>query len=93
MTWTAKRFAMALALSVAVVAIAMTGCWSGVDDEMVVFAALDREFSEPILEQFTARTNIQVLPVYDKEAQKNGWPDEPSSGRARSTLVRRVLEQ
>jgi len=63
-------FVIATSVGVALVAIAATGCWSKADNEVVVYAALDREFSEPILKQFTAQTGIQVSPVYDKEAQK-----------------------
>jgi iron(III) transport system substrate-binding protein len=39
-------------------------------DEVVVYTALDRQFSEPILADFTAQTGIKVLPVYDSESTK-----------------------
>ncbi len=38
--------------------------------EVVVYTALDRQFSEPILDDFTARTGIKVLAVYDTESTK-----------------------
>lgn len=38
--------------------------------EVVVFVALDREYSEPILERFEAETGVAVRPVYDAEAAK-----------------------
>jgi iron(III) transport system substrate-binding protein len=38
--------------------------------EVVVYAALDREFSEPVLASFTRETGIQVLPKYDIESTK-----------------------
>ena len=38
--------------------------------EVVVYTALDREFSDPILKEFEAKTGIKVLPVYDTEATK-----------------------
>jgi iron(III) transport system substrate-binding protein len=38
--------------------------------EVVVYTALDRQFSEPILADFTARTGIRVRPVYDTESTK-----------------------
>jgi iron(III) transport system substrate-binding protein len=38
--------------------------------EVVVYTALDRQFSEPILVDFTARTGIKVRPVYDAESTK-----------------------
>ena len=48
----------------------LTGCWAAGDNEVVVYAALDREFSEPILDRFTADTGISVRAVYDKESTK-----------------------
>ena len=44
------------------------GC--GSDDEVVVYAALDREFSAPILEDFEEQTGASVLPKYDVESTK-----------------------
>jgi iron(III) transport system substrate-binding protein len=38
--------------------------------EVVVYTALDRQFSEPILSDFTARTRIRVNAVYDTESTK-----------------------
>jgi iron(III) transport system substrate-binding protein len=38
--------------------------------EVVVFTALDRIYSEPILREFESRTGIAVRPVYDAEAAK-----------------------
>ncbi len=46
------------------------GCWSRAEQEVVVYAALDREFSEPILKDFQAATGIQVLDKYDVESTK-----------------------
>ena len=40
------------------------------ESEVVVYAALDREFSEPILKQFEAKTGIQVRASYDVESTK-----------------------
>lgn len=37
---------------------------------VVVYAALDREFSEPILKDFTSRTGIRVDCAYDAESTK-----------------------
>ena len=36
----------------------------------MVYSALDREFSEPILERFTQETRIRALPKYDLESAK-----------------------
>lgn len=38
--------------------------------EVVVYTALDREFSEPIFKQFTAKSGIEVRPVFDSESVK-----------------------
>ncbi len=40
------------------------------NDEVVVYTALDRQFSEPILDDFTSRTGIRVRAVYDTESTK-----------------------
>jgi iron(III) transport system substrate-binding protein len=37
---------------------------------VVVYAALDREFSEPILKDYARRTGVQVLPKFDVESTK-----------------------
>ncbi len=55
---------------VASIALAASGCWSGSDNEVVVYTALDAEFSQPILRQFTADTGIAALPKYDTESTK-----------------------
>jgi iron(III) transport system substrate-binding protein len=38
--------------------------------EVIVYTALDRQFSEPILDEFTAQTGIRALAVYDTESTK-----------------------
>ncbi len=37
---------------------------------VVVYTSVDQVFSEPVLKEFTNRTGIDVLPVYDVEAAK-----------------------
>jgi iron(III) transport system substrate-binding protein len=48
------------------------GCWSDPDVQrtVVVYTALDREFSEPLLNEFTKATGIRVLAKYDDESTK-----------------------
>lgn len=48
----------------------LTGCWSATDREVIVYAALDREFSEPILQDFSAAQGIEVRAKYDIESTK-----------------------
>jgi iron(III) transport system substrate-binding protein len=38
--------------------------------EVVVYVALDREFSEPVLDDFSKETGIKALPKYDIESTK-----------------------
>jgi iron(III) transport system substrate-binding protein len=46
------------------------GCGGGHEREVVVYAALDREFSEPILDDFERASDIKVLAKYDVESTK-----------------------
>jgi hypothetical protein len=43
---------------------------AGGREEVVVYTALDRQFSEPILSEFTAKTGIEARAVYDTESTK-----------------------
>jgi len=49
---------------------ALAGCWTSGDKEVVVYTALDREFSEPILDDFEVSTGIDVLAKFDVESTK-----------------------
>lgn len=46
------------------------GCWRASEQEVVVYTALDSEFSKPILEQFGEQTRIAVRPKFDVESTK-----------------------
>lgn len=48
----------------------ITGCWSAPDREVVVYAALDREFSQPALDQFAEQEKCTVSPKFDIESTK-----------------------
>jgi iron(III) transport system substrate-binding protein len=50
--------------------LAFAGCRPRSSNEVIVYAALDREFSEPILAQFTDDSGIDVRGVYDVESSK-----------------------
>jgi iron(III) transport system substrate-binding protein len=61
------------ALAVLAGAVLPCGCERQGEAEkatVVVYTALDRQFSEPILAEFTAKTGIKVDAVYDTEATK-----------------------
>lgn len=47
------------------------GCWSHSGPEVIVYTALDSEFSEPILTEFTARSGIAVRAKFDTESTKS----------------------
>lgn len=49
----------------------LSGCWSSGQSEVVVYTALDREFSEPVLNAFSKASGIAALPKYDVESTKS----------------------
>ena len=51
-------------------AVGNLGCLQESTNEVIVYTALDREFSEPVFEDFTAATGIRVLPKFDTESTK-----------------------
>lgn len=48
----------------------LPGCLGSSAEEVVVYSSLDREFSEPVLQDFAASTGIATLPKYDVESTK-----------------------
>lgn len=63
-----RRF---LSATIPLLFLAAVGCGQKSSPEVVVYCALDREFSEPILEEFTRRTGIHVRVKYDTESTKS----------------------
>jgi iron(III) transport system substrate-binding protein len=59
---------MRLYLTIIVVVSLFAGCRE--ENTVVVYAALDREFSEPVLARFEQEAGIRVLPKYDDESTK-----------------------
>ena len=57
-------------VGLALVALAWGGCWSASGPEVVVYTALDAEFSQPILDDFQRNSRITVLPKFDLESTK-----------------------
>lgn len=51
------------------IACVYTGC-AEKKEQVVVYTSVDRIYSEPILKDFQEMTGIEVLPVYDVEANK-----------------------
>lgn len=50
--------------------IAFAGCWTASPNEVIVYTALDREFSYPILDDFEKASGVTVLPKADVESTK-----------------------
>lgn len=48
----------------------LSGCIGRSPDEVVVYTALDKEFSEPILRKLEEESGIKTLPKYDQESNK-----------------------
>ncbi len=54
----------------AILFLGLAGCWSSTGREVVVYTALDSEFSQPIFDDFTAASGIAVRPKFDTESTK-----------------------
>jgi iron(III) transport system substrate-binding protein len=52
------------------VALAMWVASGSAADVVVVYSALDREFSEPVLKAYAQKTGVRVLPKFDVESTK-----------------------
>jgi iron(III) transport system substrate-binding protein len=57
-------------LQFAILFFASAGCWTSTGREVVVYTALDSEFSQPILDEFSAETGIAARPKFDVESTK-----------------------
>jgi iron(III) transport system substrate-binding protein len=62
---------MPLAALAGLALLGVGGCQTKPANEVVVYCALDRQFSEPILEQFEKETGIAVRAKYDIESTKS----------------------
>lgn len=60
-----KTFARSL---IVIATLFAAGCTR--EPEVVVYSALDREFSEPVLTEFSKSSGIEALPKYDVESTK-----------------------
>lgn len=62
--------ALVCCAAICIASMLLAGCGPEVPPEVVVYTALDREFSGPIFERFTAETGVVVRPKYDTESTK-----------------------
>ena len=60
---------MLLLATLAMIVLGPVACFKP-SPEVVIYAAQDQEFAEPILKQFEKQTGIKVRAVYDSEAVK-----------------------
>ncbi len=56
--------------AVVLLCLLLPGCWRSGGPEVVVYTALDSEFSTPVFERFTAESGVAVLPKFDAESTK-----------------------
>jgi len=54
-----------------ILCLLLSGCGPSAANRVVVYCALDREFAEPILQDFTRETGLEVVPRWDTEANKS----------------------
>lgn len=83
---TLRRAVVGCALLLFSAAIVLSGCRQKEvqQPEVIVYTALDREFSQPIFDEFTKRTGIAVRAKYDAESSKTvGLTEAILSERAR----------
>ncbi len=64
------NFGVALSLSLAVISIDRGAFRAVGADPVVVYSALDREFSEPILDAYAKQAGVRVLSQFDVESTK-----------------------
>jgi len=50
--------------------VCLSGCIGSADNEVVIYAALDKEFSQPILKQIESELDVTILPKFDVESTK-----------------------
>ncbi|MEA1950544.1 MAG: extracellular solute-binding protein [Planctomycetota bacterium] len=48
----------------------VVGCWPSSSNDVVVYTALDSQFSEPVFEAFSAETGVDVRSKFDTESTK-----------------------
>lgn len=56
--------------TVLVLSLVSVGCWQRGANDVVVYTALDREFSEPLLDEFQRQSQVVVVPKFDVESTK-----------------------
>jgi iron(III) transport system substrate-binding protein len=66
----ANHFPCLIRFSYCLTLLCLAGCWTSTQQEVIVYSALDREFSAPVLEQFSTTSGLEPLAVYDVESTK-----------------------
>lgn len=65
-----RRLHFTALFTTTLLALSLPGCWSSSSNEVVVYTALDSEFSSPILERFGHDADATPLPLFDAESTK-----------------------
>jgi iron(III) transport system substrate-binding protein len=68
--WSRERTIRLAALLLVLPFLASPGCWGRASREVVVYTALDSEFSEPIFADFRRAKGVTVLAKFDTESTK-----------------------
>lgn len=66
----ASRRSAVFSVPLSLTLVCLTGCLSSGESEVVVYTALDSEFSEPILKDFSTESKTTALPKFDVESTK-----------------------
>jgi iron(III) transport system substrate-binding protein len=65
-----RRIESNIFLATMILVLCLPGCWRSSPNEVVVYTALDSEFSGPILDRFGREADATPLPVFDAESTK-----------------------
>ncbi len=57
-------------MPIAIAIVSISGCISSSDNEVIVYSALDKEFSQPILSDLETEMGIRILTKFDQESNK-----------------------
>ena len=55
---------------VSALCLTAAGCWGSAENKVVVYSALDREFSGPMFDDFESQSGIHILAKFDVESTK-----------------------
>jgi iron(III) transport system substrate-binding protein len=89
------RVRISLVAMIVTIVVGATACFKS-SPEVIIYAAQDQQFAEPILKQFEKQTGIKVRAIYDSEAVKTVALANrllAEAGHPRCDLWRSLVEQ